>query len=338
MKFLIVRLSSLGDIIHTLPIVYMLRKHYPEAQIDWLVGKKGFELLDLIDELDNVYLPAYENILFLQKQKYDYVIDVQGLFKSAFLSKVVFAKNTIGFKNTREFADIFYDKKIDVGGLFVTKRHIVDLNLELISSLINKQNTKVKFLIPKVDKPVNAFLSEVLSAKKSIVTFPATTWESKMWPVDYWYELIRNLSNEAQVYLCASSSDLIYIKPLIEKLSLNNVKYINLVGKTLIKDLVYLIQNSSLVIGMDSAGLHLASAIRNDFGFPEVIGIYGPTSPFRSGPYGLVNNCFYLSELDCIACRKKKCPLGHHDCMRKIAPEDICRTIDIMLKANVLNS
>ncbi len=331
MRFLIVRLSSLGDIIHTLPIVYKLRQSYPDAQIDWLVGEKGIELLTLINEIDNVYLLSLKNIFLIRKQNYDYVIDVQGLFKSAFISKLCKGKSVIGLKNTREFADIFYDKKVDAGNLFQTDKHIVDLNLGLIDDLVNSrrlapgsQSSKINFLIPQILEPDNNYVLQVVNNKnKKVLIFPATTWESKLWKMDYWFELVKNISTDFQVYICASKDDLDFIKSLINKLDLNKVNYINLIGKTNIKDLIYLIQNSALVIGLDSAGLHLASAIKNDYSLPEVIGIYGPTSPYRSGPYGLIQNCLYLSELECIACRKKKCPLGHHKCMEDITPEQV---------------
>ena len=94
-------------------------------------------------------------------------------------------------------------------------------------------------------------------------------------------------------------------------LSLNNVSWFYL----------------DFVIGLDSAGLHLASAIKNDYASCEVIGIYGPTSPYRSGPYGSIQNCLYLADLECIACRKKKCPLGHHRCMGDITPEQVYRVL-----------
>ena len=317
MKFLIVRLSSLGDVIHALPIVYKLRESFPNAQIDWLVGKKGIELLEIINEIDNVYLLNIKNIFLIQKQKYDYVIDVQGLFKTGFLSRLCFGGKTIGFKNTREFADMFYDQKIDVGSLFETDKHIVDLNLKLISNLTDDKNGKIKFLIPKIAKADSYGI--VNGESKKVIIFPSTTWESKLWNMDYWFELIKKMSADFQIYVCASTSDLIFIKPLIDKLDLKKVNYKNLVGTTSIKDLIYLIQNVDLVIGLDSAGLHLASAIKNDYGKPEVIGIYGPTSPYRSGPYDSIKNTLYLSEMECIACRKKKCPLGHHKCMEDIS-------------------
>ena len=320
MKFLIIKLSSLGDIIHSLPIVYRLRQNYPDSQIDWLVGEKGHEVLSLIKEIDDVYLLNFKNIFLIQKQKYDYVIDVQGLFKSAFLSKFSLGKTVIGFKNTREFADVFYDKKIDAGNLFKTDKHIVDLNLKLLSGLIDDKNEKIRFLIPQILKPDNSDILQLSNNKsKKMIIFPSTTWESKLWKMDYWFEFISKMSTDFQIYICAGKSDLKYINPLIDNLDLNKVNYINLIGKTNLKDLIYLIQNSNMVIGLDSAGLHLTSAIKNDYSLPEVIGIYGPTSPYRSGPYGSIKNTLYLSEMDCIACRKKKCPLGHHKCMNDIS-------------------
>ena len=330
-KFLIVRLSSLGDIIHTLPVVHQLKQNYPDSRVDWLVGKRCCEFLSLIGEIDNVYLPTINNLIQIQKNKYDFVIDVQGLFKSALLSKLSFGKKTIGFKNTREFADKFYDLKIDVGPLFKTSKHIVDLNLELVLPLLNKQLSKVKFLIPKITESCLVEDFQISKTKKSIIIFPATTWKSKLWPLNYWYELICELADRFQIYLCASKLDMGLIENLINKLDSNSVNYKNLSGKTTTTDLIYLIQNSNLVIGMDSFGLHLTSAIKNDFGFPEVIGIYGPTSPKRSGPYSQIENCLYLSELECIACRKKICPLGHHACMNKIVPDYVLEMINSKL-------
>ena len=335
MRFLITRLSSLGDVIHSLPLVSALRENFPSSQIDWIVGDKGFELLKLIREIDNIFLfdrkNLFKNIYSLWRNKYDYAIDVQGLLKSAFISRFSLAKSVVGFKATREFADLFYDKKVFVGNLFNTKKHVVDLNLELLKAIKDFELRKVKFLIPKIQSLENSLLgSEVIKAPY-VILFPSTTWESKLWIKDYWFELTKLLSVKTQVLLCGAKSDLSYLKDLTLRLESQNVSYINLIGKTSITNLIYLIQNSKLVVGLDSAPLHLASAIKNDFGYPDVIGIYGPTSICRNGPYNLSNNVIWNSKLDCISCRKKRCPLGHHKCMIDVLPERVyeeaCRHI-----------
>ncbi len=336
MKFLIIKLSSLGDIVHALPIVNCLRKKYPDSQIDWLVNKSGYELLSLVSEINNVYELNLNSLFQIQREKYDYVIDAQGLFKSAFLSRFSFGKTVVGFKNAREFADLFYDIKVDVGSLFKTNKHIVDLNLELIANLIQNDNSNIRFLIPEVIAGENIGIKKISSSKKKILIFPSTTWESKMWPLNYWFDVISNLVKHCTVFLCASKGDIKNIEQLINKLDSGNIVYENLVGKTQVKDLIYLIQNVDVVIGLDSFGLHLSSAIYNDYGHPEVVGIYGPTNPKRNGPYKLLKNCFYLSELECIACRKKKCPLGHHNCMNNIVPSYV---LDMVFsKLSMVNS
>lgn len=337
MKFLIVKLSSLGDIVHALPIVNVLRENFSDSQIDWLVAKEGYELLSLIKEINHVYKFNLDNISCIQKEKYDYIIDAQGLFKSAFISKILSGKTIIGFKKTREFADLFYDIKVDVGNLFKTSKHIVNLNIELIAALIRKIPNSIKFLIPKITTSEGVGFKILSSKRRRVVIFPATTWESKMWPLNYWFDIISELSGQFTVFVCASNSDRIKIEPLISQLNLRNIEYENLTGKTSINDLIYLIQNSNLVIGLDSFGLHIASAINNDYGSPEVIGIFGPTNLHRNGPYGLLKNCFYLSKLECIACRKKRCPLGHHKCMNNIIPSYVKDMIYSKLKNNRLS-
>src|SRR3989338_31231 len=334
MKFLIVRLSSLGDIIHSLPLINEIKNNFPDSQIDWLVGKDGYGLLSLIKEINKIYLP--QDILLIQKQNYDYVIDVQGLFKSAFLSKLSFGKKIVGFKNSRELSPLFYDLKIDVGNLFITKKHIIHMNLELISSITKKHLSKVKLLIPQISNIENKNIKEIIvkKNKKSLLFSPGTTWKSKMWPMDYWFNLVSKLSKDFQVILCGAEGDLKYISELIINLDSSSIDYKNLIGKSSFSELIYLIQNVDLVLGMDSFALHMASAIKNDFGFPGVVGIYGPTSPLRTGPYNCINNCLFLSEMECIACRKKECPLMHNNCMKNITPDEVAEMIHSTLKNN----
>ncbi len=327
-KFLIVRLSSLGDIVHTLPVVNQLQQNHPDSQIDWLTGKESLRFLSLVDGINNIFLPTINDLIKIINNKYDYVIDVQGLFKSAFLSKISCGTRVVGFKGTREFADVFYDVKVNAGHLFKTNKHIVDLNLELITSLAENVSKNIRFLIPKIK---SSFLSEHIEGvknRKKIIVFPGTRWQSKQWSLNYWYELIESLSKNHKIFFCAATGDLSYLGDLISRLNMNNIDYVNLAGKTSFSDLIFLIQNSDFVIGMDSFGLHLAAAVKNDYGYPDIVGIYGPTNPARSGPYGQTENCLYLSKLECIGCRKKICPLKHNACMNNIVPEYVLEIVN----------
>ena len=321
-RFLIVKLSSLGDVVHALPLVSELRSKFPDSRIDWLVGDKGYELLKLIPTLSNVYKLNFDSLRQIRKNQYDYVIDVQGLFKTGLISRFAASKKVIGFKNTREFADLFYDEKINVGNLFKTKKHVVDLNLQLLSGIINNPDSKkINFQIPKLQPDKISPLKH--DRNKKALLLPSTTWESKKWDLDHWYELVALISSEYRIIISGATSDIDYIEPLVLKLSKNNILFENFIGKTNINDLIYLIQNVDLVIGLDSGGLHLASAIKNDYGKPNVIGIFGPTSIFRNGIYKEPDHCIYLKDLECIPCRKKICPLGHHKCMQYLTPDKV---------------
>ena len=326
MKILVVRLSSFGDVVHTLPVLYELKKINPAFQVDWLTSKKCFQFLSLIKEIDHLYCLSLSSIIKIIKEKYDFVIDVQGLFKTSVISRICLSKKVIGFKSTREFADIFYDKKVNVGSLFNTKEHIASLNLKLLLPIVPSHSAKqIRFLIPKIDKPDNFDLLNLQNEKPFVVVFPSTTWKSKLWPLDYWFELIKSLSSDFKIVISGSNNDIAYCSPLIKKLTLNNISFVNLLGKTSMKDIIFLIENCNLVIGHDSGPLHLASAIKSDYSYPEVIGIYGPTSVFRNGPF--TGHYINMAQLDCIPCRKKICPLGHHKCMKELSPKEVERFV-----------
>lgn len=319
-SFLIIRLSSLGDVIHTLPMVNAIRAAIPDATIDWLIGEKGIGILENIKEINNLYLLNTKNLAQIINKKYDYILDVQGLFKTALIGKYISSSTSaklIGFKNTREFADIFYDLKVDVGNLFDTKKHIIDLNLGLLK-VAGVESENIKFLIPKISAPQNKDLLAIDFTKKTALTLPATTWESKMWGLNSWLNLIKDLSSKHQILISATSSEKELLNPLIKNLETENIDFINLIGKTNIKDLTYIIQNVDIVYGLDSGGIHLAQAIKHDEGKPDVFGIYGPTSAYRNGLYGNFENSIFKKKLDCIFCRKKKCPLKHHKCMKEL--------------------
>lgn len=318
-KFLIVKLSSLGDIVHTLPFANRLKELFSNSQIDWLIGKKGVELLSLIDGI-NVYELNLKNILRLRKNKYDYVFDVQGLLKTAFISRFI-GKNVIGFSKTKEPVQLLYDKKVNVD----FSKHIIDLNLSLLQAVSDSNISRVNFGISKVKSK-----TVTLGKGKNVLILPTTTWASKMWSLNYWVRLIRDLSISFNVIISALKHESSYLEPLFNQLNSENIIYKNLVGKTSIRDLIYVIQNVDLVIGVDSGGLHLASAMKHDYGLPNVIGIYGPTSISRNGPYNMSENALTVKNLNCLGCWKKTCPLGHHKCMNDLVPEYVIDKVNLL--------
>ncbi len=156
-EILIIRLSALGDVVHTLPLAAAIKRHIPEARITWMVQKMAAPLLYNNPAVDHVLIfpgkavlpglmatpPVVNPVKQLtdfwaefKSKNYDIAIDAQGLFKSAFLAWLSGAKIRLGFANTREWADKFLTHPVDVGEYFFTDRHIVDLNLKLVLKLL----------------------------------------------------------------------------------------------------------------------------------------------------------------------------------------------------------
>ncbi len=154
-RILLVKLSAIGDVIHCLPAAARLKELLPGCQLDWLVEAPASPILLNNPVVDNVIilpkkewkaglkefykpwavLPALgaisDFIKTLQDNRYDLAIDAQGLLKSALLARYSGAKKVVGFAGTREFAERFLTDALDVGDYFGSKRHIVDLNIEL---------------------------------------------------------------------------------------------------------------------------------------------------------------------------------------------------------------
>ncbi|MDA0772300.1 MAG: lipopolysaccharide heptosyltransferase I, partial [Cyanobacteria bacterium] len=138
MRILIIKLSALGDIVHTIPALNALQAQYPQAQIDWLVYQSFAPILENQEALNQVIKLENKKLSTLlraskqlKKQNYDLVIDFQGLIKTALMARLI-SKSTRGFNKPREkLASIFYQEKIDAGNIMDNDMHIIDKNLRL---------------------------------------------------------------------------------------------------------------------------------------------------------------------------------------------------------------
>ncbi len=321
-KILIVKPSSLGDIIHSLPLLKAIKEGLPEASVHWVVAK-GFE--DLLLEhplLDRVFVINKQNwknplkapgtikeILGigkkLREERYDVVIDLQGLLRSGIITALSRAPVRIGFSDAREMSPLFYNLKIE-GGKDI---HAVDRYLK-IASLLQIQSSKIGFPLPPLGKnPVNE--------NRYFVIVPGARWQSKRWPAEYFADVTKELAKmEFRAVLVGAGSDI----DLAEKItSLSETNVLNLAGKTNLKGLCSVIKDSTFVLTNDSGPMHIASAL--DI---PVFAIFGPTSEIRTGPYGSKSRVI-KSSINCRPCFKKRC--NDIRCMYDVTPEEVVRTI-----------
>lgn len=320
-KLLLVKPSSLGDIVHSLAFLKTVKENFPDIKIHWVVSKEFEELLTehpLIDkvitvnknrwkELKNIAITVKEFQSLrrlLKNENYDIVVDLQGLLRSAVITWLSGAPVRVGFKEARELSPIFYNKKISVS----PDIHAVLRYLEVAKELGCKINS-IDFPLPHGRKP--EWLNEF---EDYVVIIPSTRWQSKNWPTPYFVELIKMLPYK---FLIVGSKSDEEEADKIEEYTRGKAK--SVAGKTTLKELIAVFEKALFVITPDTGTMHLAVACGK-----KVVALFGPTSPQRTGPFG-DGHLIIKSDLPCSPCFKKKCE--EVKCMREITPEFVYNRI-----------
>jgi len=277
MKIAIVKLSALGDIIHTMVSLQFIKNHYPDSYIDWIVDEQFKSILENNPHIRRIHTVALKkakkesSILLMLKElkklraleQYDLVIDAQGLIKSAIVSRCISTKKNIGFgkKSIREpLASFFYNQKVSIG----YDKNTIDRNIKVICSSLNIEVGRDKI----IDKQPFIFSSHQnqLISRPYIVFVVGSTWESRNYPKEKFVEVAKklnkkcvviwgNLKEKEKAEWMGKQSSLIDAAP---NLNLNELKQ--------------LINNSILLIGNDTGPSHLAWGMNR----PSII-LFGPT-------------------------------------------------------------
>jgi heptosyltransferase I len=282
-RFLLVRLGSLGDIVHALPAASALRKAFPNAEIDWLVEPKWERILESNRDLNEVITldrtnlsTILDTVKALRARDYACAIDFQGLYKSALMPFAARVPRRIGFRESyaREgLASKFYTETHNPVGA-----HKVDHNLTLARGA-GAANSIAQFPLSIFDEDRDA-AAEALGKQNLVDYFvlnPGGGWKSKCWPADRYGELSNLL---AQKY---GWRGLITYGPGEDDLAqqaLSAGRGSAVAIPLALGPLMAVLKGAKFVVSADTGPLHVASAL----GAP-CIGLYGPTDPARNGPY-----------------------------------------------------
>lgn len=344
-RILIVKLSSIGDVVHSLPTLKALRDTYPQAYIAWVVEEKSKDIVVGNPYLDEVIIfekERWKKELFktkgareslrevfnfrklLRKKKFDLAIDLQGLMRSGLIAYLSGAKYRIGYKDSREMSSLFYNIKVSPNS---RKPHAVESCLSIVEHLGAKvEEVEFPIWVSKEDENyVESFLKENNCNQEDLLIGlnPGASIPYKRWEKEKFASLgdILQEKYQAKVILLGSSSD---VKLDQEVVSLMKKKPIDAGGKTTIKQLTALIKRCSLFIGNDTGPLHIAVAVRT-----PVIAIFGPDNPKRTGPYGKENIIIY-KNLSCGPCiRHPTC--SDFKCMKLISVEEVLEAVERLL-------
>lgn len=352
-KILIIRLTSLGDVIFTIPLACTLKEN--NSEIGWLVAEKGLEIVKNNPCVDKMHfaplkewkkrplsLKTFQEFIQLIKEirheKYDIALDCQQMFKNLFLFAFCGAKRRITFKDAREMSALG-------GNEFVIPRtkftdfhyHIVERNLDFARHLGIKPE-KVNFSLPNTSQEakekINELTKDLDNSKPIVVISPATTWKNKHWDEDNWAKLIDEIHAKCNLVFTGTNADSALVERIL-KTTTEEINYTNLVGKTNVEELRELFSRAKIVISPDSGSAHLAWASGN----PSVVAIFTCTPAKRFGPYGDDDKYFSISGvrdgLHCKPCFKKKCKIKAHNnkfaCQKYPQPEEIINIVNNIL-------
>jgi lipopolysaccharide heptosyltransferase I len=322
-KILIIRLSSLGDIIHALPAYQSLRHSFPEASIDWLVEDRMRFILTAVHGLDRV-IPidtvaprrkafsrsAWSSIVSavrtMHRTRYDLSIDFQGLLKTGLLGLLSGARKRIGFGPGLVWekpAHWFYTERVDQAG---DASHVVDLNGLLAAAAgALPADGPVDLRVPQEIAQAVETRLEQQNLRNFAIINPGGGWPTKRWALHKYGELADRMADQLGIGVAVTTGP--GEEALYEGISAASrialphfqVPFLGLVP---------LMKRARLFISGDTGPFHLACAL----GVP-VVGIFGPTSPSRNGPWS-VRDVAVVHPLPCSYCHGRTCPT-RNECM-----------------------
>lgn len=325
MRILVVKLSSLGDLMHALPAVHNLKVGL-SADVDWVTQAEYVELIRCCEDVADVIPfprrhPIRNGIGFLRRlrlRRYDLVVDLQGLMKSALVCRLARAHRILGPSFRREGAGLFYHA---VAGPRNKARHAVDENLDVVR-LLGLDVLPVAFPL-RVAPPAG------LPAHPRVALLPVSRRANKNWPEERFIEVARRLRRErgASIFCLGGNVDRLVCAEIARVVTADNdgPPVTDLAGRTSLVEMAGVLAGMDLVIGNDSGPIHVAAAL----GVP-VLAVFGPTDPGRTGPYGN-HHRVVGAGVDCRPCHRRECALATTHCLERVSASQVLEVAEAML-------
>lgn len=323
MKILILKPSSLGDVVQALPVLRLLKRHLPASEIHWWIDRRLAPLLEEDPDLAGVirfdrqgwtssaaWLAGWRKLFWVRRQSFDWVIDLQSLARSGVFAWLANARFTIGMDEPREWARGYYDIIVPRSSFHT---HAVDWYLSVLPRLGVPVHNHFEWLKARPDVAAGLRRRWPVHDNRWVTLQPGARWSNKRWPAENFAELLRRL---AQAYpnlrfaVLGGPEDQLLGKAIAGAAP---GCCLDLTGQLSLPEMVEWIRLSELMVTNDTGPMHVAAAL----GRP-VVALLGPTEPRRTGPYGQLDSVLQL-DLDCVPCLKPRCrntePLA---CLRRL--------------------
>jgi heptosyltransferase-1 len=339
MRVLIIKTSSMGDVIHTLPALTDAKKVFPDIQFDWVVEENFAEIPrwhSQVDKIIPIALRRWRKNIFsattraewkacyeqLQTTQYDFIIDAQGLLKSAWL--VWMAKGTrcgLDWNSAREtFASLFYQRKIAAGK--VKELHAVTRMRNLFAGVLGYAITDN---VPDYGVDRNSFLLTP-SAKDYFVFLHGTTWPTKHWPEEYWCELAKLVNAKNIAIKLPWGNQVEYERA--QRMA-KHCDRAEVLPKMKLAEIAQVLAGAKAAVAVDTGLGHLAAALD-----VPTVSLYGPTNPVLTGALGR-SQVHLTTQFQCSPCLSSNCTYRgtssfklNPPCFSKLSPQVVLGALE----------
>jgi len=331
-RILIVRLSAIGDVIHTMPVACALRERFPQAFLAWVVEERaaamlrGHEAIDEVIELPRGWLKSPRRVWRLHGRlhelQFDAVLEAQGLTKAAIAAWISGAPRRIGFGHPwgRELTQWLNNELVDTPEL-----HVVDRNMRLLRPL-GIQTAKVRFMVP--EHSADCHTAEQIIMRHGLeggfaIINPGAGWPSKIWPADRFAAVARHLGTKWRLptlVVWAGEKEM----QMSILIGTGSQGHAQIAPGTTLPELAALARRAKMFIGSDTGPLHLAAAVDT-----PCIGLYGPWPAERHGPYGSQHIALQKAFFEGSTRQRRHASV---ELMQAITVEDVCSACDKILQ------
>jgi heptosyltransferase-1 len=341
MRILIVKLSAIGDVVQALPALEAIKRTFPDSEIDWAVEEAAADILEGHPQIQcllvsrrkewmrllrrpTTFLHGLNGIIRfigeLRSRRYDIAIDLQGLLKSGVIIGLAHAKRKIGFAGTRELSHFFLNERLPA---YDIEKHALERYLDVARYLGAVDPPPVCTLPIGRELTIMRERLQDLTPKgrKIVVLNPMARWKTKLWQEEKFAQLADRLVLErnAVVVLTGSSGD----RAVTGRIrSMMKQQAMDWAGETTLRELAALSALADLFITTDTGPMHLAAAAGG-----KVVALFGPTAPWRTGPYGPAH-VVVRAGISCSPCFRRDCKDGVR-CMGAISVEDVMAKVPL---------
>jgi heptosyltransferase-1 len=338
-KVLLIKTSSLGDVVHALPAVTELLQKIPDVELTWVVEESFADIAAAHPGVAHVipvairrwrsnWLANRAEILGIVRQlrstQYDLIIDSQGLLKSGLIARL--AKGVRhGFDRTsarESLASAFYDSS-----------HHIETDLHAI---VRQKKLLARVFGYVADEAIDYGLASAFERKKQIMLLHGTTWSSKEWPESYWQKLATVIADDGYrlIVPAGNQRELIRAQSIIQSILASGQS--DLLDRVSLSRLIDEMKRCAGVVSVDTGLGHLAPAV----GVP-VVGIFGATNPSLTGILGDYVNVVVSDHLPCIPCRKRDCQFQipsdsssiYPPCYEQTSPEKVWQALQLQIRS-----